>query len=238
MIFAAGDEVVENPVNSQQRYGSRLTRSLPRFEVGNSNLDQSIKHDNRQFLAKRRLLRAAVTLQGRFPILWRELREKQNFVFTFLALQPFEMEQHNASTKKRNVRILCLDGGGVKGVSSLRMLKEIMNEVDQLEKLKESKEVSNDENSHGIQGKSRSPLKPCEYFDLICGTSTGGLIALMLGRLEYVSVCEESYAYYSNENETDSRRCNSEISGTWRADLQKEAALADPLGCHLRPQDT
>ncbi|PBK83354.1 hypothetical protein ARMGADRAFT_945053, partial [Armillaria gallica] len=26
--------------------------------------------------------------------------------------------------------------------------------------------------------------KPCEYFDLISGTSTGGLIAIMLGRLK------------------------------------------------------
>ena len=27
---------------------------------------------------------------------------------------------------------------------------------------------------------------PCEYFDLICGISIGGLIALMLGRLRMV----------------------------------------------------
>jgi len=28
-----------------------------------------------------------------------------------------------------------------------------------------------------------NPPKPCEVFDLIVGTSTGGLLAIMLGRL-------------------------------------------------------
>jgi calcium-independent phospholipase A2-gamma len=36
--------------------------------------------------------------------------------------------------------------------------------------------------------------KPCDYFDMICGTSTGGLIAIMLGRLEMsVDQCIEAY---------------------------------------------
>lgn len=28
-------------------------------------------------------------------------------------------------------------------------------------------------------------LRPCDYFDFICGTSTGGLIAILLGRLRF-----------------------------------------------------
>ena len=40
----------------------------------------------------------------------------------------------------------------------------------------------------------QNPPKPCEVFDLICGTSTGGLMAIMLGRLR-MSVQEAIDAY-------------------------------------------
>ena len=68
---------------------------------------------------------------------------------------------------EKPARILSLDGGGVRGVSSLFILKEIM------------RQIARDKNEED------TPL-PCDYFDLICGTSTGGLIALMLGRLRMV----------------------------------------------------
>jgi hypothetical protein len=36
--------------------------------------------------------------------------------------------------------------------------------------------------------------KPCDYFDMICGASIGGLVAIMLGRLEMsVDQCIEAY---------------------------------------------
>ena len=37
------------------------------------------------------------------------------------------------------------------------------------------------ERQSGVQN-----VKPCEYFDLIGGTGTGGLIAIVLGRLQMV----------------------------------------------------
>ena len=67
---------------------------------------------------------------------------------------------------KTPARILCLDGGGVRGLSSLMILRKIMEKVADHE-----------------GGEYRS-LRPCDYFDLICGTSTGGIIALLLGRLK------------------------------------------------------
>jgi patatin-like phospholipase/acyl hydrolase len=70
------------------------------------------------------------------------------------------------------LRILSLDGGGIRGLSSLFVLKELMAQVE-----RERAEVG---------PPPAEPLRPCEVFDLICGTSTGGLIALMLGRLEMV----------------------------------------------------
>jgi patatin-like phospholipase/acyl hydrolase len=64
-------------------------------------------------------------------------------------------------------RILSLDGGGVRGLSSLLILRDIMEDIE------------------NMTGAEATP-KPCEYFDLIGGTSTGGLIAIMLGLLGMV----------------------------------------------------
>ena len=72
---------------------------------------------------------------------------------------------------QKPLRILSLDGGGVRGISSLYMLKELMDQV-KLQLIQD--------------GQPLKTIRPCEFFDLICGTSTGGLIALMLGRLELV----------------------------------------------------
>jgi patatin-like phospholipase/acyl hydrolase len=46
------------------------------------------------------------------------------------------------------------DGGGIRGLSELIILKEIMQRIEFQEE--------------------RENILPCEYFDLICGTSTGG----------------------------------------------------------------
>lgn len=53
--------------------------------------------------------------------------------------------------EKQHFKILCVDGGGIKGLYSSQVLAEI-------------------EKAHNV----------ClsDYFDLICGTSTGGIIAL------------------------------------------------------------
>ncbi|KAI1170459.1 phospholipase [Nemania sp. FL0916] len=59
---------------------------------------------------------------------------------------------------------LSLDGGGIRGLSELLIMEEIM------ERVKKDLNMTDD------------PL-PADFFDVIGGTSTGGLIALLLGRL-------------------------------------------------------
>jgi patatin-like phospholipase/acyl hydrolase len=73
------------------------------------------------------------------------------------------------------LQILSIDGGGVRGISSLYFLKEIMMQI-------KSKLMHENPNIHVPN------IRPCDVFDLICGTGTGGLIALMLGRLDMVCV--------------------------------------------------
>lgn len=73
---------------------------------------------------------------------------------------------------RRELCLLALDGGGVRGLSILLILKHLMEGIDPY-----------------------NPPKPCDYFDMIGGTSTGGLIALMLGRMKMsVDECIETYS--------------------------------------------
>jgi len=70
-----------------------------------------------------------------------------------------------------------LDGGGVRGLSSLIILEQLMRTAN-----------------------PSKPPKPCEYFDLIGGTSTGGLIAIMLGRLGMdIDTCIAAYVQISRQ---------------------------------------
>jgi hypothetical protein len=50
-----------------------------------------------------------------------------------------------------DLRLLALDGGGVRGLSALMIIEQLMEKVN-----------------------PDAPPKPCDYFDMIGGTSTGG----------------------------------------------------------------
>jgi patatin-like phospholipase/acyl hydrolase len=81
------------------------------------------------------------------------------------------------------INILSLDGGGVRGLSSLLILRRIMAQL--------CLKLGLDDDAQ---------IRPCDFFDLICGTSTGGLIALMLGRLRMtVDECIGAYIKLSME---------------------------------------
>ncbi|KAG6894445.1 hypothetical protein C0992_006056, partial [Termitomyces sp. T32_za158] len=74
--------------------------------------------------------------------------------------------------------------GGIRGLSELLILQEIMHRLMYMEK-------------------TQSLPKPCDYFDIIGGAGTGGVIALMLGRLHmpidlaihhYVLFCQKVFS--------------------------------------------
>jgi predicted acylesterase/phospholipase RssA len=81
----------------------------------------------------------------------------------------------------RGLNLLSLDGGGIRGLSSLQVLKKILETVAREQNL-------------------TKPPKPCEFFNMIGGTSTGGLIAIMLGRMKMsIDDCIEAYIELSDQ---------------------------------------
>ena len=59
---------------------------------------------------------------------------------------------------------LLADGGGIRGVSMLLILNEIMKRIQH------DKHLPN-------------PPRPCEYFHLIGGTSTGGYVGMVMSKI-------------------------------------------------------
>ncbi|KAH8820853.1 acyl transferase/acyl hydrolase/lysophospholipase [Xylogone sp. PMI_703] len=117
------------------------------------------------------------------------------------------------TTKGPPLRILSLDGGGVRGYSMLIILQELMHRT-----------------YVEIEGKApkRGQIpKPCDHFDLIVGTGTGGLIAIMLGRLRLdLETCKEVYVRMTRKVfETDKT-----IAGIpYRSTLYKASKLEEAI---------
>ncbi|KAL9051320.1 MAG: hypothetical protein Q9162_006074 [Coniocarpon cinnabarinum] len=75
------------------------------------------------------------------------------------------------SKQPTNNAILSLDDSGVRGYVSLLILQALMDQI----------------NLHETARNAQDPDKKrriCDYFDFIVGAGTGGIIAIMLGRLK------------------------------------------------------
>ncbi|KAH0580640.1 hypothetical protein H2248_002126 [Termitomyces sp. 'cryptogamus'] len=95
------------------------------------------------------------------------------------------------------LRLLALDNGGIRGLSELFILEDIMNRIK------------------AEKGLEEVP-KPCEYFDVIGGTGTGGLIAILLGRL-CLSVEEAIGVYTEFAGRVFTERKHKWQNGTFKA---------------------
>ena len=167
--------------------------------------------------------------------------------------------------------ILTLDGGGIRGYSSLVILKALMHEIclweEKLEKedMEQSLRRSSrkDSGANTREGRTRagradSPttigdetmvssamtqktfveaeLLPCHYFDFMYGTSTGGLIATMLGRLRMtVDDCLEVYRNVGHD--LFGRRKSSIPLATKYYHEPLERAVQDIVGSHCYEHD-
>ena len=108
--------------------------------------------------------------------------------------------------------ILSLDGGGIRGYSALLILQELMSVIKKLERshpdgaaessyhplpwnpLYATDSRTGGQVDPGGQDAESARWLPCHYFDYVAGTSTGGLIAIMLGRLRMnIDDCVSDY---------------------------------------------
>jgi hypothetical protein len=103
-------------------------------------------------------------------------------------------------------RVLNIEGEGLAGLSALFILKELIEVVSGFERRSGSsssaasplyRTVSPVRRGSGSSSSSAGvslPFVPCHYFDFICGSSFGGLSAVMLGVMRF-TIEETIYRY-------------------------------------------
>ena len=117
------------------------------------------------------------------------------------------------------------DGGGIRGYSALLIVQDLMRKIQEIEESQPQgnnewegpasssyypvdplQVMSTDSNSDsnvsedGSKATESTHFLPCHYFDYMAGTSTGGLISIMLGRLRMnVDDCIEEYRTLGKE---------------------------------------
>lgn len=147
--------------------------------------------------------------------------------------------------------ILSLDGGGIRGYSALLILQELMRVIGTIERnyaCGPSRVDGPAESSYhpltllspapclAIKSKAKnggepaltesSNWLPCHYFDYVAGTSTGGLIGIMLGRLRMnVDDCISEYETLGAKVFGHSRKCHIRSPLFWPRDKYKHKTL-------------
>lgn len=95
----------------------------------------------------------------------------------------------------RGLRILCMDGGGMRGVATVRMLRE-------------------------LEARAGRPIR--DLFDLICGTSTGGILAASLA-IKHLSLddCDNIYKRLGRQVFSQPAPNANQDKETWRDSLYR-----------------
>jgi hypothetical protein len=105
---------------------------------------------------------------------------------------------HRRATEAWHANNVITDGGGIRGYSSLLIVQQLMKEIAACE-------IRLQDSEGPVPGSTRkefneAELLPCHSFDYMYGTSTGGLISVMLARLRMtVPQCLEIYRQVGHE---------------------------------------